>query len=368
MPERYARPLSQSEQHKSKPKIDDFINDHLDGAVKKTALDFTAWLRANNMSIRWVSVDTWAADYKGKAVCWIIIYVERRETVVLLNGNLPSWNISIDRAIYMNGHRQNIIIDEGLQNVFWNNVDYCIHDEKSPNKGCVIDNECAGGRNLTVLRKEFKNTCRHRSIQRFLESDETTVKGIKKLIMLEMKIRDEENIRKPMKIGRSEEFIRLRSCSAEQKKTKPAPEELIPNVKIDDDRQKAALDLVAFLRASKMNPGWYGVDKWKASNKGTGICFLIAEGGSLRIRLDLINMDKYEESVMKAGLHEFVWDQIHHCQNCSGCAPGRDKTVLGKELKNLCKGSHLIIRNPDETAVNSIKKLLEMEKAARAEA
>jgi len=367
MPEQYARPLSQSEQHKSRPKIEQYISTHLDGGIKENALDFVAWLRANDMSIRWTSVDTWAANYKGKAICWITIYIERRETIVLPDGNLPSWNIALDRIIYMNGRRQNLIIEEGLQNVFWDNVAYCMRNENASGKGCEMNNECAGGRDLTVLRKEFKNTCYHRSVQRFLDPGESAIEGLKRLLEFEKRIRDDETVKKPANAKKSEEVARMLARSGEQKKAKPTPEELIPDFIADDHKRKAALDLVAFLRASRMNPGWYGVDRWKASNKGTGICFLLLEKDFLRVRLDLVHIKDYEDPIMSAGLQNLVWDHISHCVSCSGCAPGRDMTILGNEFKSLCKGSHLHIRNPDQTTVKGIKRLLELEKQARDE-
>lgn len=151
----------------------------------------------------------------------------------------------------------------------------------------------------------------------------------------------------------------------EYKKNKARPEEHIPDHIVDIGKQKAALDLVTFLRANRLNPGCYGINRWKASNKGKGICFLLLKNNSMRVRLDLPYMKEYENSIMSEGLQQFVFDKISYCHHCAGCKPGIDITLLGKELKDICHTMILYIHDPDETAVNSIKKLLEFEKRAR---
>ena len=152
----------------------------------------------------------------------------------------------------------------------------------------------------------------------------------------------------------------------EYKKNKVTPEERIPVHIADSGKQKAALDLVAWLRANKISPGCYGINRWKASNKGMGICFLLLENNSMRVRLDLTYMKVYEEAIMAEGLQKFVFDKISYCHNCSGCKPGIDITILGKELKSICRTMILYIQDPDEAAIDYIKKLLELEKRARA--
>ena len=152
----------------------------------------------------------------------------------------------------------------------------------------------------------------------------------------------------------------------EYKKNKVTPEERIPVHIADGEKQKAALDLVSWLRANKLSPGCYGINRWKASNKGTGICFLLLENDSMRVRLDLTYMKEYEESIMAEGLQQFVFDKISYCHHCAGCKPGIDITLLGRELKDICRTMILYIQDPDEAAVDCIKKLLELEKKARA--
>jgi len=157
------------------------------------------------------------------------------------------------------------------------------------------------------------------------------------------------------------------STFQEFKKNKITPEEQIPVHIADIGKQKAALDLVAFLRAKRLTPSCYGINRWKASNKGKGICFLFLENNSMRVRLDLPYMKEYEESIMNEGLQNFVWDKISYCHHCAGCKPGIDITLLGKELKSICRTMILYIQNPDEADVDCIKKMLEFEQKARRE-
>jgi len=365
MPERYASPLGHSEQNTTRPKADEYINGHLDGEMKKNALEFIAWLRANKMTIRWSSVDQWAANYKGKTICWITVYVERRETLILPSGNVPSWNIVLDRTIYMNGYRQNLIKEQGLQGVFWDNVGYCTRGESSPN-GCVIDEKCAGGRDLTVLGKEFKGTCFHRSVQRFHDPDKETRECLKKLFELEIRIRDEEGANKQ---GKGKEAVQVNvspfhDYNQNQKIIKPRVEQLIPVHIIDINMQKSALDLAAYLRANKMSPGWYGINKWKGSGKSGTNCFIMLWDAynSWYVRLDLLHWQKYEETLISEGLQNIIWDSINHCHSCSGCAPGSDATILGKEFKGLCRGLSVFnFNSPDENMMKNIKRLLELD-------
>ena len=153
----------------------------------------------------------------------------------------------------------------------------------------------------------------------------------------------------------------------EYKKNKVTPEERIPVHIADGEKQKAALDLVSWLRANKLSPGCYGINRWKASNKGTGICFLLLENDSMRVRLDLTYMKEYEESIMAEGMQKFVFDKISYCHHCAGCKPGIDITLLGRGLKRICRTMILYIQDPDEASVVYIKKLLELEKKARIE-
>ena len=158
---------------------------------------------------------------------------------------------------------------------------------------------------------------------------------------------------------------------SEKKKVKLNIEDVIPQY-LDGDMRRTALDFAAWLRLNKLTPGQYGINRWKASNKGTGICFIVLGSNvwkkhdSWVIRLDLTHIMEYEEAMINEGLQEFVWSNIHHCWHCAGCAPGLDMTIMGKEYQGLCKTMIIYSGDSGETELNAIKRLLEFEKKARA--
>ena len=77
-------------------------------------------------------------------------------------------------------------------------------------------------------------------------------------------------------------------------------------------------------------------------------------------------MAKKQNEILSEGLHEFIWDNVHHCMfcrtPCHGNPPGKDVVILGKEVKSLCRGRPLVwVFDPDETAIVNIKRLIELE-------
>ena len=348
-----------------KPKIEDVIFEYLDGDMQKTALDFVAWLRANGMPPKWFRSCGWTVTYKGeKRFCDLWIHEVYNKTNDNPICNPPFWGISLK---YLYKYYE-YVVNEGLQSIVWDNVVYCVYNNGRTCKDRIPKRSCVGGRDLTILDKEFNGICQSRDIAQFYNPSEVVIKSIKKLLEVEKKAIDEKDIKN---LKRPKQTID-RTLS-EQKLTKPMIEDIIP-VYLDGERKKIALNLAEFMRANKMNPGWYGQNRWKASNKGNGICFLVLESApyeyklplTLRVRLDLTHMKKYEESIMSEGLQKIIWDSICRCGNCSGCAPGRDATILGKELKGLCRGLCVFkFNNPDEIMVNAMKRLLELEKNAK---
>jgi hypothetical protein len=75
MPEKNSESLFK-QQRKIRPKLEDKINEYFDGDIRESALDFAAWLRANKMSPRWASANSWKVMYKQKHVCYIKFDVE----------------------------------------------------------------------------------------------------------------------------------------------------------------------------------------------------------------------------------------------------------------------------------------------------
>jgi hypothetical protein len=159
-------------------------------------------------------------------------------------------------------------------------------------------------------------------------------------------------------------------CSLdEQKRTTPKVEDVIPDY-LDGNMRKAALDFAAYLRENKMSPGWAGfTNAWKASSKGRCICYIrLGMGGSVSVKnVKLVvapfleNIKEYEQTVIDENLQRFLWNNVLYCAqkpkesepleasrnyaldypcNHWDCAPGKDITICGKELTNICRNGN----------------------------
>jgi len=172
----------------------------------------------------------------------------------------------------------------------------------------------------------------------------------------------------------------------EQKIIKPKIEDVIPYV-LDGDMRNIALDFCAYLRANNMKLVWANENGWRATYNGKIICSIRLATDSWKKSKHLKdmygnhswnvtpyierNLNKYEHIIMNEGLQNFIWDNVHKCMFCrTPChgkmPPYRDKVVLGKKIEKICHGRELTwVFDPDEAAIDCIKRLLELEKQAR---
>ena len=172
-----------------------------------------------------------------------------------------------------------------------------------------------------------------------------------------------------------------------QRETKPKIEEVMPHF-LGGEELESALNFVAHLRANKTNLIWAGVHNfWNAKSKGKNVCYTKLGGSWIgrklpgtevdvrwEVELNLMNMSAYEDKIIAENMQEYIWNGFAHCRSCgNGCPPGVDKTILGRDFTGLCNGmfyTRFIISfvNPDEAALDVIKKLIEWEKQARSAA
>jgi len=85
----------------------------------------------------------------------------------------------------------------------------------------------------------------------------------------------------------------------------------------------------------------------------------------MRVRLDLPRIYDYENAIIDEGFQQVVLEHISYCHKCAGCKPGKNMTIFGRDLKDICITQILYFHDPDATAVSYIKRLLELEKQAR---
>ena len=167
-----------------------------------------------------------------------------------------------------------------------------------------------------------------------------------------------------------------------QKILKPKIEEVLPYYLYGEELE-SALKFIAYLRADKINPGWANVhNAWKGSYKGKPVYYIrlgrewVRDTKNVKwvIIVYLNHIREYEEKIFEESWQNIIWDDLHHCRRCNnGCAPGVDRTILGKEFTGLCNGIFYSGRfpvsfvNPVDTDIIIIKKMLELEKSFRAQ-
>lgn len=147
------------EQKKNKPKIEDVINDNLCGHLKNVAIDFVDFLRANKISPRWASTNSYASSYKGRRVC--IIKINKDELALWLN---TQYNDEFNTCFTAE--------DNDMQNTLLSKLVYCSYCGK-----------CAPGHSVSVLGKEIKNAC-YCPVIRLINPSEMELDCAKKLVLL----------------------------------------------------------------------------------------------------------------------------------------------------------------------------------------
>jgi len=131
----------------AKPQVEEIIADVLSNEALENALDFVAFLRANKLSPRWASLNSWAVSYKNQRVC----YIRLSGTAPYHNLEDGSWHINhvnYGQTNLVGDDNGQLISDEKLKDMVWSNVKYCIK--------CY---NCKAGNIVTVLGKQFDEVC-----------------------------------------------------------------------------------------------------------------------------------------------------------------------------------------------------------------
>ena len=193
----------------------------------------------------------------------------------------------------------------------------------------------------------------------------------------------------------------------EQNKTKPMIEDVLPHY-LEGENLRIALDFIVYLRENKIKPTWTVQNGWAGTNKGKPLYWIRLP--QVKSHLDaespthnhfrtikpsdktnwtkswvitpyFLNLNAYENIILNEGFNNFYLDNIHYCRpNCKSngepgnksCYPGVNRKLFGNEVKGICTGSHYGVMmawfaNPNEAEIKQIKRLLELERQARAE-
>jgi len=130
-------------------RIENTIHDALKGDAKELALEFVAYLRANEIPIE-DAENYWDVQYNGKTVCFI--YIDGSEA------KPGPWTIWSDQepgswVSWADGKRTSICkkvsVDEDIKTIAWANANFC--------ESCGGD--CSPGKQKTILGKPFEGVC-----------------------------------------------------------------------------------------------------------------------------------------------------------------------------------------------------------------
>jgi len=174
---------------------------------------------------------------------------------------------------------------------------------------------------------------------------------------------------------------------SEQKKTKPKIESVV-NEHLCGVIKDNALDFITYLRENKFNPNYAGMlNAWKVTYKGRTLCYIRLFYDDMKawsphdndtwvVSLYLEHLNRYEDTLINENMQNVLWDNIRgYCTDgCPStkekyrpCFPGVNITLLGKEFKRVCACyPHIWTWNPNKSTLNSVKRILELERQARA--
>ncbi|MCL2604157.1 MAG: hypothetical protein FWD90_06735 [Defluviitaleaceae bacterium] len=165
---------------------------------------------------------------------------------------------------------------------------------------------------------------------------------------------------------------------SEQKKVNPVIEDAIPEV-LSGDEKRIALGLAEYFRENKMKPFFHLHNTWKGVSKGKIIysVLLINENKWFHrdkkwlVRLWLDNISKYTDVLEKEKLNDFIFSHYHRCVYCKSKEYKNDGqhpktiTILGKEVTDFGCWPLLWVYDPNDSAVEKIKWLIQLERNAR---
>jgi len=161
-----------------------------------------------------------------------------------------------------------------------------------------------------------------------------------------------------------------------QKHTKPKIEDVIPYY-LEGDLKEIMIDFAVYACANKMPIKWASANRWKAMYKNKiifWICLPESPDSHYKHICPCLNhLNMYEDTIKNEGLQNYIWDNVKICRNvlygsCNshGTAPGHNEKILGKDFENVChQNKYFAVYNPNETDIDCIKRLLELEKQAR---
>ena len=182
-----------------KSKLEQLIPEYLDGDMRKTTLDFVAYMRENKMSPSYRPSLRYKCTYKGRTICTISLlrtfanpnpYSDNEFGQALMSQeNIKNNWVVIPHLDYLSEYESEI--EEGMKKIIWDtkNIYFC--------NGCWASNAnfpeprdmCGPRPARSIFDREFSGLC-GRGFFWFFNPDEATIACIKRLFELEQQARN----------------------------------------------------------------------------------------------------------------------------------------------------------------------------------
>ncbi|MDR0286700.1 MAG: hypothetical protein LBI03_03185 [Clostridiales bacterium] len=165
-------------QKKIKPNFEEKMKEILSVETQKSATDFVAYLRNNKMTLSWAGFkNAWKANCKGETICYVKLHNYENDGSY---ENKKSLWVIYPCLNHINEY-EDTIINEGLQDIIWDNVFKCINCRTPCND-----------QDKTILGKVCKNLCGTRQPIWFFDPNEETISCIERLLNLEQTARSKK--------------------------------------------------------------------------------------------------------------------------------------------------------------------------------
>ena len=160
--------MSEDNNGQTRPMIEDVINDTLSGGSLTNALDFAAFLRANDMT---AVGEHGEVSYKDKCLCYMHIDGTAQKP--------GPWTIWTEGDY--SGEHSDAQTDEHTKTIAWANVNFC----------ASCGGDCSPGTRKTIFGRDFDNVCG--AAMAFTDPGAEALECVKELMMMRKSFIDKEN-------------------------------------------------------------------------------------------------------------------------------------------------------------------------------
>ena len=158
-----------------------------------------------------------------------------------------------------------------------------------------------------------------------------------------------------------------------EKKGKQKIEDVAADL-LDSDMKKNMLEFVEYSKNNNLPILQESASIWRVYFEKKALCAITLKSGSISYIPKFDYSEDFDNYIEKENLHEIIWGNLSKCAFCGNGAclketkknretfNGFSKTYFGKVFDATCKHREAVFLNPDEQAMNCIKKLIEYQR------